>query len=99
MLRWVEGCALVTCEGHSRSAARLLTEQLQLPGERDTGAAAVLKEHLAALNLAVSSRAQSRCNSPATAIQVMGTTPAIAMRRTAMSCASALTPPDASVTA
>jgi hypothetical protein len=42
-------CALVTCDGGLRSAARLLIEQLQLPGERDTGAAAMLKKHLAAL--------------------------------------------------
>ena len=46
----------------------------------------------------VDSRAQSRCHSLITAIQVMGTTPACSMRRTAMSCVSALPPPLASVT-
>src|ERR1700693_3986143 len=47
---------------------------------------------------AVFSRAQSRCHSPNTASQVIGTAPAATMRRTAISWASAETPPEASVT-
>src|SRR5258708_19809501 len=46
----------------------------------------------------VDSLAQSRCHSPLRAIQVIGTAPACTNRRTAMSCASTDTPPDASVT-
>ena len=46
----------------------------------------------------VASRAQSRCHSLMTAIQVTGTAPACTIRRTAMSCASRDTAPDASVT-
>src|SRR5258708_15881382 len=51
-----------------------------------------------AASASVDSRAQSRCHSPLRAIQVIGTAPACTIRRTAMSCASTDTPPDASAT-
>src|SRR5437899_8918231 len=46
----------------------------------------------------VFSRAQSRCSSLANPIHVSGAAPAGTIRCTALSCASTLTPPDASVT-
>src|SRR6266850_4512618 len=51
-----------------------------------------------AASASVDSRAQSRCHSPLRAIHVIGTAPTCTIRRTAMSCASADTPPEASVT-
>src|SRR5712664_3636800 len=51
-----------------------------------------------AASASVDSRAQSRCHSPLRASHVIGTAPACTIRRTAMSCASTDTPPDASVT-
>src|SRR5882724_3660573 len=51
-----------------------------------------------AASASVDSRAQSRCHTPLRAIHVIGTAPACTNRRTAMSCASTDTPPDASVT-
>ena len=58
----------------------------------------VTEERLCQRAGTVSSRAQSRCSSEPNTVQVIGIAPAWVMRSTAISCASRLTPPDASVT-
>jgi len=44
------GAHRVRCDGRSRSAARLLTEELQFPSERDTGAAAMLADRIGVMS-------------------------------------------------